>query len=738
MNERSLMPASEPDPKGQWLDRFVSDNALTEARPQQKLIDVSVIRGILFRQRWLIAGVICAALLIGLVLTLLVTPMYEARSSVRIEPYVPAIVEGQDLEGYVPPNQIYNFLSTQSAIITSRSLARTVAENMNLAERDDFFPEDFDESRPSSVSDEQWNAHKLEGATSILQSSVEAEMSPDNWIIEIAYRSDDPAFAAEAANAYADAFATMELESSLESNEYAQEYLTEQIATTRARLQEAEQQANNYARANGIITQPVTGVEDDLTSMTLTGANLADINSRVAAARAQRIEAEQRWRSIENLPAAQLAEAQNNSLLQGLISERTNKRTELDQLRQRLLDGHPEIVGVLQQIETLDSQINSTSANIKAAIRSDYTVARNREEALRAQLSSATGDTLEEQDRRVEYGVLEREAQALQNQLEALLARYNQLSTAGNVQSDTITLLDYATVPEAPYAPSLPQNLGLALVLGIAIAGGLAVLRETMDNRVRSLEGVEDRTGLRLLGHTPYLAGDDMDFESSNKFGPLMEAYASIHATIDFLIPQDNAVIQLTSSQAGEGKSTTSVILAELFAGVGRKTLLIDADFRRPSIPTILDIQKPKAGLLDVLLGRSPLHSAIIKGVHENLDIIPVVEKPANATEVIGSSQFKDFVDQCRREYSLVIIDSAPVLGLADAPLLSRVVDGTIFVMEANKVSFGQIRFALRRLQASGGKPIGGILTKYRALEAGESYNYQYAYYEYGNDGKTA
>lgn len=738
MNERSLMPSSEPEPQGNWLDSFMPSSQVAHYQSQPKLIDVAVVRGILFRQRWLIAGVVSAVLIAGLVITLLATPMYQASSSVRVEPYSAAIVEGQDLDGYVPPNQIYNLLATHVAVIRSQSLARQVAENLNLDERSDFLGEDIDARRPDGANDETWRARKRDMAARILQGSVSAEVPRDNWIIEIAYTSPNPVIAAEVANAYADAFAAMETEDSLESNEYAREVLVEQIDSTRERLQEAEQEANRYARENGIIVQPVGAGAEEGSGGTLTTTNLASINMRVAAAQAERIEAEQRWRSVQNLPATQLAEVQNNALLQTLIGERTAKLTQLDELRQRLLDSHPQIVSTLAQIDTLDSQIESTSADIKAAIRNDYIVARNREQALQAELDSTTGETLAEQDRRVEYGVLEREANALRSQLEALLERFNQISTASNIRNSSITLLDHASVPQAPYEPSLPRNMGLALVLGLALAGGLAVLRETLDNRIRSLEDVEERAGLRLLGHTPYLPQDDIEYESTNRFGPLMEAYASIQATLDFVIPQSNAVLQLTSSQASEGKSTTAVILAELFAGSGRKTLLIDADLRRPSIASLLDVEKPKAGLLEVLVGRSSLEAAIVKGVHDNLDIIPVVERPANATEVIGSSQFSEFIEACRRDYSMIIIDSAPVLGLADAPMLARLVDGTIFVMEANRVNFGQIKDAQRRLQGSGGTVIGGILTKYRALEAGDSYGYQYSYYRYGHDEKSA
>ena len=694
------------------------------------MIDAATIRGIIFRQRWLIAGVLATSVIIGILITLLATPMYQAQSSVRIEPYGNFIIEGQDVQTGIASNQVWDLLQTQMGIIESRSLARTVAEDLNLGERTDFFGEEFEESRPANVTDERWREVKLEAAAEELQSSVTAESSGENWIIQIGYSSEDPAFAAEVANAYAAAFAASETRQNLKNNAYAREYLSEQIAITRARLQEAEQAANDYARSNQIIAQSGGGV-DGMGSSTVTASNMSAISQQVTAAQAARIDAEQRWRSIQNLPAGQLADAQNNALLQGLIQQRTEKQNELASLRQRLLDAHPSVIDAQEQLANLDAQINRTAADIKARFRNDYTIARNQENALRGALSAATNETLGEQDLQVEYSVLERETQAVRAQLDALLNRFNQISTATEAPTGMINPLDSAVVPTSPYAPSLLINLQLALVLGAAVAAVLAFLRETLDDKVRSFDEVENKIGLKLLGHTPFVEEHDIEADGSDRFSPLMEAYASIRSAIDFAVPGEHRVLQLTSSQASEGKSTTALILAELFASVGRRVLLVDGDLRRPALGKLLSLERSKKGFVEVLLGKTDLQSALVRGGHDNLAILPVGEVPDNPSEIFASAQFREFVAMARQEYELVIFDSCPMLGLADAPLLASQMDGTIFVMEANNVQFSQVRASIKRLQNSGGRPIGAILTKYKALTAGESYSYQYGYYQY-------
>ena len=736
MNERSIIDPNSPQTQGTWIETYMPESQMAPAQPQAQWISLATIRGILFRQRWLLSGVIIAALIVGLIITLLSTPIYRATAKVSVEPYGAFILEGQDVEQGIASNQVGDFLATKVELIKSRSLAEVVAQERNLADRVDILGPDIDSQRPAGMSDQAWSEAKQSQATSVLVSGVESEVPDVSWVIPISFISDNPALAAEMANAYADAFISSETRETIAGNEYAIEYLSEQIDVARGKLEEAELKANSYARNSGIIVQPAVNGEDGPTNLTLTNTSLSNISQRFADARAARIAAEQKWRAIEKLPASQLPEVQTNNVLQTLVAERTGKLAKLAELRQRYNDQYPQIVDILTQIEVLDKQIETSSEDIKATVRNAFVVARNQEQALQSELNSLSGASLSEQDEMVQLTVLEREAEALREQLRSLLDRYNQISSAANVNSGSMAKIESALVPSQPFAPSLGSTLGLALVFGVALAGGLAVVREMFDDRIRSLEDVEQKADLPLIGHTPHIENSELYIESSNQFTSLMEAYASIKAAIEFSLPRDNTVLQLTSTREAEGKSTTAVVLAELFARAGRKTLLIDADLRRPSVAKLLDLERPKVGLVEVLFGHAQLEDAIIRGVHEGLDVLPVGVMPPNPTEIFASDELQEFITKYRQEYSLILFDSCPVLGLADAPTLARLVDGTVFVLEANKVPFSQARNAIKRLRASGGTVLGLILTKYRALEAGYGYNYQYDYYEYGSGDK--
>jgi capsular exopolysaccharide synthesis family protein len=733
MNERSIVGAPEPRGGEVWVDQYLPATEYDQG-PKSSQLDTAWLRGALFRQRWLIGIVLVFALIAGLAITLLTPPTYEATATVRVSPWGNTIVEGQEVSApIVSASEIDTYMRTQLDILSSRNLAERVARELDLGRRNDLLGSDVDSGRPANRSDAQWEEDKIKLAASVLRGSIDSEIPNESQIIAISASSENPVLAAEIANAYAKAFVETDVRRELDSNAYARDYLLEQIESVRERLNEAELSANAYARNAGIVTQQTMGSDEEGGSSTIVGSNLASVNQTFAAVRANRIAAEQKWRAIANLPAAQIPEVLENSVVQGLTQERAKLNAELSVLRQRYNDDFPAIADIRSRLSFIDQQIERSGADVKASIRSQFVIARQQEQAMEAELGSVTSDALVEQDKKIEFTSLEREADALREQLKVLLDRYTQINTASNLQSSSITPLDTATVPRSPVSPSLTRNLMIAVVLGLVAAGGLALLREVFVDQFRRAEDVEDRLGLTFLGQTPFVKSEDLETEGANQFSTLMEAYAAIRSTIDYAVPRNGAVVQFTSSQASEGKSTTSLILAQLFARLGRKTLLIDTDLRKPSLHALLDIERPAAGVAEVLLGHVSFEDAKIETVRDNLTILSVAGIPPNPAELVSTAAFRDFIAERRKEYSLVILDSSPMLGLADAAEVAKCVDATVLVIEANRTSLAQARTSVNRLRAVGANILGVVLTKYRALEAGSDYSYQYDYYQYGS-----
>lgn len=723
---------------GDWIGHPEDARSLALERQRSGLIDMDLLRGFVFRQRWVIGGTIALALLFGLIVTLLATPVYQAEATTQVEPDGNIIVEGQNLAPRISSNQVYQYLETLGEVIESRKMARMVAQALNLHENTQFLGKEIEQDRPQGLSDEQWAQEKMQLASALLQANVSADIPFNNRIVTIRYRDEDPVLAARIANAYAEQFIVADNLRRREANSYALEYLSEQIGEIRSRLQSAELAANDYARRNRIFnssTGSSTSVPfGDSDAPTLTAANLTRINAGFTEARATRIALEQRWEAVRNVPPEQISEVQQNPVLQSLAAEKTRVAAELADLRERYDENFPQVAELAARLGELERQIRQTGNDIKVGLENEYRIALRQERALAAELERVSQASLSEQDRRVRFELLDREAGALRLQLAALLDRYNDIAAAENVQAGSITLLDAAIVPMQPVSPNLLRNLLVALVLGGGLALTLAILREVLDDRLRRLEDVEAKFGVPLVGHTPFIEESRIEEEMGKPYGALLESYSSIVSTLDYVLPRNGQVLQFTSSQSSEGKTTTAKVVAERYAQLGRRTLLVDADLRRPALAAEFGHARPERGLTEVLLGHCDLASALLDGTAENLDVLPVGTIPPNPVDLLSSDALANFIEQVRPHYSRIIFDSSPVMGIADAPLLARHADATVFIVEANRVHFGQARASLRRLQAVGARVCGIVLTKYRALEAGQSSGYEYRYYSYSAD----
>lgn len=701
---------------------------------EQGLFDLTSIRAILWRQRWVLLIVTAAVVLAGLVMTMLMTPVYSSSATVRIDPQNAEIIEGQELvDSYIPSNEIFRQMETLKSVIVSRNMALRVVDDLELTENEDLLGELAKQAAPAGVSAEAFAEQKRQAAAAILMGGVSVQIPMNTRIIEIGFSSTNARLAATIANSYTQNFLTDNVQRSLEANSYAREYLEKEIGETREKLRASEIEAIEYARANRIIGQaPQSQFGEDIgTAPTLTVTNLTEISTQLNVARGRRIDAEQRWRTVASLPASQLPEVRDNQTIQGLESRLAELDSQMAELRQRYRDDYPALRGLEAEKATVARQIAAMGAEVKRSIRDEYEVARRQEAALEGELQALSNETLDEQDRRVQYNLLARDAAASRDQLATLLQRYNLISSAANVQRNDATLLDSAMVPGAPSSPNLFTNLFLALVLGAGLAIAIAVMRELFDDRLRSIEDLESKLRVPALGQTPHVTQNITD-ELDSVFSPISEAYSSIRATLDFALPKaGHYVIQFTSSQPGEGKTTSAIAVASKFAMLGRKVLLIDMDLRRPAVLKSMGLDKAEVGVVDVLHGRVPLESAMITNATPNLFILPLGTIPHNPVEILSSGLVPEFLAKHRREFDVIVIDSSPILGIADAPLLSRFVDAVVFVVEANRAHYGQVKMAVRRLRDMNANIIGALLTKFRALEVGKDYNYQYQYYAY-------
>lgn len=702
-------------------------------------IGLGDLRSMFWRQRYVMAGIVVAAIILGIVVSLLMTPRYRAQATVRIDNEAVKIVEGQDLDPVVAMSDTSRYLNTQKQIVESRLLATQVVSSLRL-DRDARAVELLGIKDPdAALSEAQQASARREAVIEALRGNVDMEVRNDTRVAGIGFTSRDPALSARIANAFAAGYIAQNVKLRYDTNAYARKVLTAQVEQARLQLQQTEREAIDYARRNRLIDtgDASTGASDDNgggdnsgNARSITTASLVQLNEDFIAARSARIAAEARWMAARDSAGHESPEARTNPSIQGILSSRAEVAANLAELRARYLDDQPQVREAVAQLAQLDAQLASAGRSLKNTIYNEYRAAVRAESELAAAKERLADETLSEQDRRVQLNLIARDAETQRSQLNDLLTRLNQVNAAADITVNNISMLDNAQVPTSPVSPNIRKNLMIALAIGLAIAFLVAFAREALDDTLRSPEDAERKLGLPLLGTTP-LVRDLTAADLDERQGELNEAYYSIRSTIDYASSgMVNKVILVTSSQPGEGKSTTALAVARDFARIGRRTLLVDADLRNPSLHRNLGLPKD-TGFVDVLMKHRTFADTVIQDQIADLHVLPLGPIPPNPVQILSSDLIHNFVEEMRQHYDIVILDSAPVMGLADAPMLSRVADHVVLIVEANRAHFGQAKSAVRRLQDAGAALLGIVMTKFSFRDAGYSYDYHYSYYSY-------
>lgn len=274
------------------------------------------------------------------------------------------------------------------------------------------------------------------------------------------------------------------------------------------------------------------------------------------------------------------------------------------------------------------------------------------------------------------------------------------------------------------------RNLAFALLGGLGLAALAAFLRSQFDDIVRVPEDIEGKLHLPLLGVVPMAQNAAIDEELVDPKSAISESYNSLRSTLLYSTSQGlPRTLLISSSQPSEGKTTSSCELARGFARMGRRVLLVDVDLRRPSLHRQFEFEN-LAGLSSLLTQQETLDQVIRSTGQDGLDVVTSGPVPPSPTELIASEQMEQLVADMTARYDVVIFDSPPILGLADAPLMSALVDGVVFIVESGRARHGSLKASLRRLRTMRPIVLGAVLTMFDAAKSGHSYS-EYSGYDY-------
>ena len=694
----------------------------------------------IFRANLVVISIIVGTTLaLALIATMLQTPRYTAATTLQINDQSAQIFGKQDdtmQDPIVAASDTERFLQTQVDILKSRALTERVAQKLRLVGNANF-------SNAMGVRQPSGDLTRAELEDLTIRTIEDAryvDLPRNTRLAKVNFVSTQPELAAQIANTFASEFIQTNLQRRFDSSAYAREFISGQLSEARAKLERSERELNAYARQAGLIRdRDATGVgpsQRGSVGNSVTTTSLLEVNSAANQAQAARIAAEGRWRLISSGNVLNSPDVLANPAIYNLLSERARDMAELEKQRANHLDDYPAVQQLRAQVGVIDAQIQNVARSIRASVKQQYDAAMQAEGSLKQQVAELKGSSLEEQDRLVQYRLLEREADTNRTVYEGLLQRYKELNAAAGISASNIAIIDPAIAPIRPSSPILLRNLLIALGAGLGLAIAFVYLRTQLDDSVRVPEDVEVKLQMPLLGVIPLSQELDVNVAMADPKSPLSEGYNSLRSALLYStatgLPKTMLV---TSSQPSEGKSTTSLAIATGIAKLGRSVALLDVDLRRPALHKAIVMLNGvnTSGMSSLLTSQCSIDDALRDTDIENLKVVTSGPIPPSPTELLSSNRMREILDDLSARFDIVILDSPPVLGLADSPLMAALVDGVVMVIQSDRNRRGSLKTSLRRLRDMRTNILGGVLTKFDPTDMGNRYSeyYGYNYYQY-------
>jgi capsular exopolysaccharide synthesis family protein len=697
---------------------------------------------ILRKHQWLILSFILSVVTIVSIATFRMRPVYVATARIEIDKENANILPFPGVDSYDYMVDSDNYIQTQAVILTSETLTLQTIRNNGLALGPDFAGAvDLSEAVASG---NLANQIRPPGLAEFL-GSLSVKRVPNSRLLDVSFESTDPRLAARAVNAHIATYIEENYRSRYESTSQASDWLADQLKDFKVKVQKSEDARITYERQNQIWTI------DDKQSMTT--QRLSDINRQYTDAQSERMRKESLYEfakagNLDAIPAVGKSAAFGD-----LLQKREGTSASYSDALNQYGPNFPKVVRLKAQLKEIDDNIEIEKQKILDVLESDYREALQRETLMGKALDQAKSEANQMAEKMVEYNILKREAEANKALYEGLMTKMKETAISGALRSSNIRIVDPATVPTAPARPAKTKNIILSFLVGLVGGIGLALLREYLDNTVKTPDDIETLARLPSLAVVPQFVsangkrrgllqgfsdnGHDKRIELVAQYLPksqMSEAFRALRTSI--LLSQAERppqVILVTSVLPREGKTTAAANLAVTLAQLGDSTVLVDADLRKPGIVRLLNLGSGKyAGLSSYLAGVSSLdlvsvpHPAI-----PNLVAIPTGPLPPNPADLLSSHRLADAIVELRSKFKFIVIDSPPVMAATDAVILSVQVDGVLLVVrsgETPKVAFTRTRDLLTSVKS---RILGVVLNAVDS--SAPDYYYSYRYYPYSH-----
>ena len=700
---------------------------------------------ILRKHQWLILSFLLAVVTIVTIATFRMQPVYVATARIEMDRENTNILPFQGADSYDYMMDVENYIETQSKILTSETLALQTIRNTGLAARPEF---SSSEGSSEAIAIGSLANQKRPPELGGFLGSLSVRRVPNSRLMDVSFESTDPQLAARIVNAHIATYIEQNFRSRYDATTRATGWLSDQLDELKIKVQKAEEARIAYERQNQIWTL------DD--KQNITTQRLADINKELTDAQSERMKKESLFEFAKSGNLDAVPQVQSNSALMDLLRKQAEASSQYTDALSQYGPNFPKVQRLQLQLKQIDDSIEKEKKKIVDILESDYREARQRETMLTQALDMQKAEANQMAEKFVEYNILKREAEATKTLYDGLMTKLKETALSQGLRSSNIRVVDPAMIPSIPSRPAKARNITLALLAGLVGGIGLALLREYLDNTVKTPDDVETLARLPSLAVVPQFAnsngtakkqrlingiasnGHDKRIELVAQHLPksqMSEAFRALRTSL-LLSQADHPpqVILVTSALPREGKTTAAANLAVTLAQLGDRTVLVDADLRKPGVGRLLNLGSSKyAGLSSYLAGVSSLdlvtvpHPAI-----PNLAAIPTGPLPPNPADLLSSHKLAEAIAELRTKYKFIVIDSPPVMAATDAVILSVQTDGVLLVVrsgETPKEAFTRTRDLLNSVKCH---ILGVVLNAVDSNAPDYYYSYRYYPYSYG------
>ena len=710
----------------------------------------------------LVVVFICIA---GATLVFQLIPRYTAETKILVGTPKSQVVDVEQVLNGNVTNE--SGVKSEVEVLLSRGLAKKVITKLGLLSLEEFnpdfrqkgdgffavlnpqkwLPDNIKEAlglmeSKETLSDEEKQERVMGVATDIYLSKLKVAPVRGSQVIAVSFESPDPKLAAQIANTHADSYIIGQLEAKFEATEKASTWLNNQLGDLRAKVTSSERAVEIYRTEHGL----VHGANKEAG---LAGEQLSEINSQLIIAKAQKAEAAARLAQVTRLlnngaDIETASEVLSSSLIQKLREQETELTRKISEMSVEMGEKHPTLIRANAELTELKGKIKAEISKIAAGLRNEMNIASAREASLQGSLSASRNTSSDHGKEEVQLRALEREANSNKLLFETFLNRFKETSSTKGMEEADARVISVAEVPTISSFPKKNVLFVVIVILAFGAAGLLVFLLEALHPGLRTPEEIEELLGYPVIGLIPKSRKKmpPYDYLIDKPNSSLGEAISSLRISL-MLSDPDKPVRSLivTSSVPAEGKSLLALSLARSAAIAGQKVIIIDADFRRPTIEKKLGLSTKAKGLTDLIMSHdNKISEFMYKDEKSNLMVMPKGNADyINPVDIFASQRMSNVLAALRTKFDLIVFDTPPVLAVTDARVLASLVDKTLFVVAWDKTPRKVVKAGLEQLLKSETN-LAGIVLQQVDLQQYGSYSYSYGnsgyYYHYSKYGE--